>query len=404
LLAVARLRILDVEASVRWCAGDYDAAEELMSKAGSYTVLCVVTLTIAAAAVRGGRRGEAPGDIVPAVIRPPADQAAPISVRALSLISAPAAAVSSERYAPAAASIVGPARIAAGTDGHVFVIDEGSRERISEFTAAGVAIRTLERSGGMAIASVTDLAVDDETLWVTDLIGSAIHVVTRKTGAWKTLAMTREPYRAAPIGGGERLFVMRIGLAHLFDITDSAGVVIASADDLLANQKDASLALDGFLARSGGSFVFAGKYLGILASFARNGALNWSAEPIAAPDKPVVVGDGHKRWLEHGPLVASEAIASDESAIYVLARRIDGVQVAGFVDIYRAADGGYVQSLKLPAGETWRSVAVGGHRLFAAGDRGVYRWPLAVATAGAHTNLLSAGESIINFSRFKGAP
>lgn len=374
-----------------------------MSKPGSYMVLCVVTLTIAVAAVRSGRRGKVPGDVVPAPIRQPAAQDGRINVRPLSLAGRPIADVSRDRTAITARPIVGPARIAAGTDGHVFVIDEGNQERISEFTAAGVPIQTLSHSAGIAIASVTDLAVDDDTLWVTDLIGSAIHVVTRKTGTWKTLALSREPYRAAPIGQGDRLFVMRIGLTQLFDITDAAGIVLSSAGELLSNQQDSSLALDGFLARSGRSFVFAGKYLGLLASFADNGALNWSAEPIAAPDKPVVVSDGHKRWLEHGPLVASEAVASDENTIYVLARRIDGVQIAGFVDIYRATDGRYAHSLKLPAVDTWRSVAVGDHSLFAAGERGVYRWPLAAAATGANPNLLSAGESIITFSRFKGA-
>jgi hypothetical protein len=247
--------------------------------------------------------------------------------------------------------------------------------------------------------SVADIAVLQDSLWVADLLGSAIHTLDRTSGRWKTSTTDVAPYRIEPFFPGQESVVMRIGTSRLFDITSNPnGEVLKTFGRLVNDQKMHALALDGFVARSGGSIVFTGKHLGILASFSKEGGLNYLIDTIAPPERPIVMNRNGKRWVHRTPIQASISIASDADGVYVLTSRKWRMQLRYFIDLYRAKDGGYYKSLILPAHDRYTSVTLGGDHLCVAGYKGIVGWPREVLAASRKRTLLSTGRSIIEFS------
>lgn len=294
-------------------------------------------------------------------------------------------------------AVHGPVRIETTPDGHLFVIDDGDEQRIKEFSAAGELLRDFGGEATSRILSVTDLAILPERLWVADLRGGAIHTLDRQRGTWTTAKVDPAPYRLEPIADGrEQLVLMRLVGPHLFDVITPVGEDVFSFGTLLEEQDHHSLALDGFLTRSASALVFSGKHLGILAAFSPDGSLLWLSHPIAAPEPPVVTESEGRRSLTRGPLPASISIAANEETVCVLTRRVAGLYVRHFLDLYAARDGSYYKTLLLPHPTLWTSVAVDSGHVYVASDRAVVAWPLSALSEKAIP--LETGRSIITLS------
>jgi hypothetical protein len=136
--------------------------------------------------------------------------------------------------------------------------------------------------------------------------------------------------------------------------------------------------LDGFLTRSGESLIFAGKYLGIVASFSDHGDLNYLANSIAPPKQAVLMERDDMRWVRHGPLSAALALGATQETFCVLVRRLQGSAIRSVIDLYETETGRYLGSLLLPASDKWTSVAVGGNNLYASSDDRIARWSIEV--------------------------
>lgn len=356
-----------------------------------YNVLFLALLVLAAIAVRAGTSPARSGVSAPRLSVQAVRQ--PESLRIDGLTS-----TGRDVQMGGPAQITGPLRIDVAPDGHVFVIDDGSDEEIREYAEDGRLVHRFATEGAPQMQSVSDLTISSQKVWVTDLLASAVHVFDRSSVEWTTLKLKEEPYRLETADDtGNNLLVMRIGADLLFDLTDEHGTILRSFGTLLLDQPFHALALDGFIARAGSSLIYSGKHLGIVASFSTTGELNWLANAVGSPELPVIRSTEDRRWVEHGPIRASEGITGADNVICVLARRADGARIRAYIDLYRHTDGVYQRSLLLPDSGEWTSVSVGGGFLYAAHRSGLFRWPLAVL-ATTNASLLSAGQPFLSLS------
>ncbi len=329
----------------------------------------------------------------PQFVETPAPQTQRLTVQELAL-SVPRE--DSPRSRAASTSLRGPVRIEADARGNLFVIDDGDGEVIKELSPAGELLREFRGPGVPPMHSVTDLVLGREHVWVADLLGSALHVLERGHDRWKTVPLSEEPYRLEALEQApRRLIVTRIAAPHLFDFLTDDGQILRSFGSLLWDQSYHSLALDGFIARSGDSVIYTGKYISAIASFSENGDLNYLVAPIVSIKRPAIVQRGRERRLRHGPIPASESIAADETAFLVLQRRPERLKIRSFVHLYRTEGGRYYGSLALPDFGRWTSVAVGGNYFYAASERGVVRWPRTVLAERASNPRISTGLIIV---------
>lgn len=352
-----------------------------MIKSPSLSVVFLIFLSVSVFAVKfGGRLG----GTAPQTLASPQPQTTSLAEAELTLAARPSAAT---------ANIAGPTRIELTGEHNLLLIDDGRLGWMAEYSAAGELRAQFAGHGVPQFGSITDVASSPGRLWIADLLGRQLHRFDRASNRWTSLQLDSKPYRVSVVGTErDRLLTMHIGVRQTFVIRRENGERLTPINDLLANQAETALALDGFVASAPGATVYAGKHLAILASFRDDGSLNWLAEPIAKPETPLIMADGNKRWLQYGPLAASQSLAANSDVAAVLVRRVSGMKLASFVDLYRVADGRYVRSLRLPGTGSWTSISITDQQLYAANRDGLYQWPIAVA-AGAR----ASGERLIQF-------
>lgn len=153
--------------------------------------------------------------------------------------------------------------------------------------------------------------------------------------------------------------------------------------------------LDGFLALSGDTTIFAGKYLGVVAAVSLSGELRYLAESIRPPEPAFLMTKGRARWVRHGLLMASEGLVAHGPSFHVLSRRLNGTKICSFVDSYVVRTGEYYKSLKLPCRQRWRAMAVGNDFLYAASDQGIYQWPASALLSDQSRDDVLTGQHLI---------
>lgn len=360
-------------------------------KANSYWLLVLTLLVLSF--LGGWLRDRSEGSRPLFVIQPQA-QVAPVSALELSIDQPeePTNEAPPEDWT----LIRGPVRLQADpSSGNLFVIDEGRDETLSEFSPSGQALHDFTAPMAPQMQSITGLAILPDRVWIADLLGSSLHTLDRKRGRWNTIVLAAEPYRVEALGN--KLVLMRVVAPQLFDLTDLQGSVAQSFGDLLHRQSENALALDGYIACSGGGIVYTGKYLGVLAAFSPEGRLSYLVQTIAPPPYPFVMSEGRRKWLRHGPILASLSLAVSEGTVFILMRRRVGLSLRSAVDLYRSHDGTYQKTLLLPVAETWSSIAVARGNLYAASAQRIVRWQIAGLTQAKEPDELSEGRSFLKF-------
>lgn len=271
-----------------------------------------------------------------------------------------------------------PLRIELDPAGALFVVEDwgAASETIRRISLDGRLLETFSPSGAPFARSVTDLAAHGDRLWVADLIGAAVHVLDRGTGQWTTESRDPKPYRLELDGEG-RLVTMHVGVPELF-LRRGPGAGWTSFGDLLVDPGKHALVYDGFLTRSGERLVYAGKHLGVLASFLPGSELEYLVRTLGSPPVPVVMrGEGDSRWVQPNPLPATLDVTADEETVYHLTPRQVGLAIRAVIDLYRASNGAYQRTHVLPRDQRWSSVTVGPDTLYAAGTGSIVAWPKA---------------------------
>lgn len=357
----------------------------------------VALLVFAVVGVRLGSSSARAGVTEPQYLAEPKAQTDAVNIQVLKVRREPTEMMLPFDSAVEPPQLKEPISIEVSPDEHVFAVDQTNG--IFEYSPNGGFHGAFKKSSEPKIQSVTDLVLTTRRISIADLIGKAIHTYDRENGAWKTLNLNDEPYRLEPTGR-DSFFVMRIGNSMLFDEIESSGEKLGSFGVLLQDQGWTSLALDGFIARSGVRMIYCAKYLGILASYETDRRLGWAVGTIAPPDKALIAYSSTTRSVQRPSLPACESLSADGASFGVLTRRINGLGVSSYLDLYREADGAYYKSLQLPAvGSRWSSVAIGNEYLFAANGLGLYSWPKSVLSANAQSNVLSAGRVVVSFNK-----
>lgn len=368
-----------------------------MTSSRSYLLLLftLLAITVAVASYDRSRRGA----VEPTFLRAPSPQVAGLPPRNLMLDPAKRGTALREH------GVHTPVRISAAAGGALFLVDDAKVAKLRAYRIDGNDVTsTVPGKDAPAFDSITDLAADDKRLVVTDMFGFTVHTLDRQSGTWSRTPLDREPYRAVPMGTApDRLLVMRIGARWLFDVVAADGTVVDSRGDLLVDQAETALALDGFITRADDGVIFAGKHLGVLASFSDNGELEWLVALIGPYEPPAIVTAGNRRWVEKGALASSQPVTARGGLVCVLTRRIDSLSISSFVDVYDRQKGRHLRSLRLPGRHDWSSLTLSDDHLYVANRGGVYRWTTDVLHAEPALDPLSSGESVIAFANQEAA-
>jgi hypothetical protein len=219
-------------------------------------------------------------------------------------------------------------------------------------------------------------AVDDARLWLADFSGQHLHFFDLDARSWGTLETPQPAYRVAASHESGSVFVMHVPSESLFTRIDFEGgstLAVHPFGDLLTDQFETSLALDGWIVHSGEKLIYAGKHLASLAAFANDGTLSYLRETVAPPPRPTIAVREGDRSLRHDIYPASIALAADALDIFLLTYRRVGIEDRYVLDVYRGDDGEYRGSFLLPTGDKWSSVALVENFVVVAGRSGVYR-------------------------------
>ncbi len=307
---------------------------------------------------------------------------------------------------PPTLNLSGPLRIEAEPSGNLFVVEDWGAvdETLRLLSKKGELLRTFPPTSAPFARSITDLVASRDRLLVADLIAGAIHTLDRRTDRWTTIQHDPAPYRIEVDRAGD-LITMHIGEMALFTRNSASGEESASFGELLVDPEEHSLVLDGFVTRAGKRMIYAGKHLGIIASYFTGGELEYLVQTISNPPIPIVMrGKNRSRSVQRNPLPATLDVTADEETIYHLAPRLVGLRVRAGIDLYKASNGSYYRTFLLPADQKWSSITMGNDALYAAGTQSIISWPKAELSATSNSTKTPTGRVIVLIGPEEKAP
>jgi 6-bladed beta-propeller len=276
------------------------------------------------------------------------------------------------------AALTKPSILRVDDAGRIYVLDWADL-RIKMFSPDGSLLRTVgegKGAGAGAFVNPTSFSVGAAgELWVSDPLQRRL---TRfdPDGKVRTTVPQSAVDRVAAVG--DVLITMAPPRrTAFFEAYDSSGEHLKSFGELIEDQSENGIVLDGSIVGDGGQqeFIYGGRYVGVIARYSAGGERRFAVQTIDGTPPPKILGVGESQRIKpNGPLaVMSMSIVGDE--LYVLSgTRADGAGGAGrqVMDVYDKRDGHYRFSLKLPA--ACREAVVRADYLYTLGDDGVTVW------------------------------
>ncbi|MEE8524913.1 MAG: hypothetical protein V3T72_13345, partial [Thermoanaerobaculia bacterium] len=224
-----------------------------------------------------------------------------------------------------------------------------------------------------------DFAVADSgDVWIADRGAPRVRVFDAAGNRRRTLGLRSIPDRIVlAADGGFTVLTLDAG-SHLFESYGPDGEFRQRFGRLLAGDLQEPLLLGGTMsADPEGALVFAPAYLGVLASYDREGRLRFLVETVGGEsrDLPRVLATSNGRRLEPGTPLRSLAVQVVDDLIYVLSERESTASKSRILDVYSNQDGAYRHSIRLPDGP--RDFLVDGEFLVTVHRDRVQRWRLA---------------------------
>ena len=250
-----------------------------------------------------------------------------------------------------------PAKIGADNNGNLFVLD-WSDLRVKEFSPDGKPLRTFGEEMGHpgAFINPTGFAMDSSgNLWVCDLKQQIIGVFN-SDGTRRTVTPQNKVYRIAAIGNA--MIMMDVPVKNrLFETYDLSGQQLKSFGELIADQADKGIVLDGDIVADpqNHGIIYGARYLGILGAYDADGQQRFLVQTIDNVPQPTVLdvqAEGKKRKIKPDTILAVLSLSELNNEFYVLS----GVHADGtagpngkVMDVYDKQDGHYLYSWELPA-------------------------------------------------------
>jgi len=235
------------------------------------------------------------------------------------------------------------------SDRGVAVVDFGDRS-VKQFDWSGTHVQTYGRAGRGPgeFVNPTDADIAEGTIWIAD--GSARRLTRIDDDSAETIPVETGALRVAPLDRTSA-FVMTATPAGegLFSLVQN-GEVTHRFGQIVANQPQNAIALDGEI-RSYGDHLFYSSYLGgFVLSYDRNGTLRFAVRTLNSQPLPDVEvterGGGTVRRVPDKDYVNAN-LSVDENGIHVFTIKGSVAESALVVDTYSREDGSYQYSVKI---------------------------------------------------------
>ncbi|MCG8461992.1 MAG: hypothetical protein MI919_37390 [Holophagales bacterium] len=274
--------------------------------------------------------------------------------------------------------LFGPLLLEIGPSGHLFVADYGDLS-VEEFDADGRHLRSYGAGKGQGpgeLLSITDLDFQGDELWIADQANSQISIFHRADGRLlRTLPTEVLPYRLTARRDGGFTLLSLVQVERLFHRFDASGRPLGSFGQLIRQQVEKGLTLDGWMEGDGrGGVVYTGFYVGLLGRWSAEGEPVFLRESIAPQPLPRLVRSGDSLWVDRDSPIHALGLQVTAEHIHVFGTFEDGIHTRGALDTYRLEGGTYLHSRRNP--EPCRQVRVDGGFLYTVGDTHVSKWRL----------------------------
>ena len=277
-------------------------------------------------------------------------------------------------------SLKAPAKMGAENSGDVFVLD-WSDLRVKEFSADGKLLKVFGEEVGSpgAFINPTGFALDSGgNLWVCDLKQQRIGVFN-SDGSKRTITPKNTIYRIAAIGD---VMITMVTPSHsrLFETYDLSGQQLKSFGELIADQTDKGIILDGDIVADteNHGIIYGGRYMGIIGAYDVDGNQRFLVQTIDNVPQPTVLdveAEGKKRKIKPDTILPVLSLSALNNELYVLSGvHPDGTasQRGKVMDVYDKKDGHYLYSWELPA--DGQEAIVGSNYIYIRSDNEVTVW------------------------------
>jgi hypothetical protein len=279
-------------------------------------------------------------------------------------------------------SLKDPLKMLAENSVNIFVLD-WSDLRVKEFSPEGKLIRAFGEEVGSpdAFANPTGFALDSGgNLWVCDMKQKRIGVFNTD-GTKKTLRPPKTPYRLAAIG--DVMFTMVTPVhSRLFETYDLSGQQLKSFGELLEDQANKGLVLDGDIVADAENhgIIYGGRYLGVIGAYDAEGKQRFLIQTIDNVPQPAVLDikldvEVTRRKVKPNTAVPVLSLSVQDNEVFVLS----GVHPDGtagsdgkVMDVYDKQDGHYLYSWELPA--NGQEAIVASNYIYIRSDKEVTVW------------------------------
>jgi hypothetical protein len=224
--------------------------------------------------------------------------------------------------------------------------------KVKQFSLDGKLQKTFgDETGQDQFVNPTAFTVDaNGSVWVADPQQQRIKVFSND-GKVQTITPQNASYRVAI--APNMLFTMAApGKNNLFEIYDLTGRQLRSFGELLADQPEKGIILDGnIVSDENQGFNYGARYMGVLGSYDTDGNQRFFVQTIdGVPQSSLLDIAGKKRIKpDTAPSILTMSIVGNE--LYVLSgARFDGKTGSGgqVIDVYDKLEGWYLFSFKLP--------------------------------------------------------
>jgi hypothetical protein len=254
-------------------------------------------------------------------------------------------------------SLKAPAKMQADNNGNIFVLD-WSDLRVKEFSPDGKLLRAFGEEAGNpdAFVNPTGFALDSGgNMWVCDFKQERVGIFNTD-GSKRSFQPKNTIYRMAALGD---VMMTMVVLEHdrLFETYDLSGKQLKSFGELLEDQADKALALEGDIVADteNHGIIYGGRYLGIIGAYDAEGKQRFLVQTIDNAPLPTVLdveSVGKKRKIKPNTALPVLSLSILDNELYVLSGvHTDGTAGSGgkVMDVYNKQDGHYLYSWELPA-------------------------------------------------------
>ncbi|MGH9971202.1 MAG: hypothetical protein ACREBG_25890 [Pyrinomonadaceae bacterium] len=277
-------------------------------------------------------------------------------------------------------SLKAPAKMQADNNGNIFVLD-WSDLRVKEFSPDGKLLRAFGEEVGNpgAFVNPTGFALDSGgNMWVCDFKQERVGIFNTD-GSKRSFKPKNTIYRMAALGDVMMTMVV-LEYGRLFETYDLSGMQLKSFGELLEDQANKALALEGDIVADteNHGIIYGGRYLGIIGAYDAEGKQRFLVQTIDNVPPPTVLdveSVGKKRTVKPNTALPVLSLSILDNELYVLSGvHPDGTAGPGgkVMDVYNKQDGHYLYSWELPA--SGQEAIVGSNYIYIRSNKEVTVW------------------------------